>query len=226
MTIPEDLKLQQGDCFKLLAACFYEPEKELFLQENLCVNLAALLAADGCDAAAKAAHAMHASLLATDEEELKAAHAGLFIGPFDLAAPPYGSIYLEKNRRVMGDSTVAVQKIYRAAGLSLEVPEAPDHIALELEFMHFLCTGEAGAAARDDQDEALALAATQSRFLFTYLAPWVTEFCAAIRKGTSYGFYTSLADCLEEFIGILADRHTVTACTTQTEDTHACGAAV
>lgn len=226
MTMSKNLLVQQGDSFKLLAACFYEPDKELFLQENLCENLAALLAADGCHAAEKAARAMRASLQAADEEELKTAHAGLFIGPFELGAPPYGSIYLENTRRVMGDSTVAVQKLYRAAGLSLEVPEAPDHIALELEFMHFLIMGETDSAARNDRDEATAFAATQSLFLLNYLAPWVPEFCAAIRKGTTSGFYTSLADCLEEFIAVLAHRHTKAERPTQTEDTHACGAAV
>jgi TorA maturation chaperone TorD len=226
MTMSKNLLMQQGDCCKLLAACFYEPEKELFLQENLCENLAALLAADGCHAAAKAAKAMHASLQATDEEELKAAHAGLFIGPFELAAPPYGSIYLENTRRVMGDSTVAVQKLYRAAGLSLEVPEAPDHIALELEFMHFLIMAEADSVARNDRDEAKAFAATQAHFLRNYLAPWVFEFCAAIRKGTATGFYTSLADCLEGFIAVVAHLHKVTDFTSSAEETHACGAAV
>jgi TorA maturation chaperone TorD len=226
MTMSKNLLVQQGDCCKLLAACFYEPEKELFLQEKLCENLAALLAADDCHAAAKAARAMHTSLEAADEEELKSAHAGLFIGPFELGAPPYGSIYLENTRRVMGDSTVAVQKLYRAAGLSLEVPEAPDHIALELEFIHFLIMGEAEAVARNDRDEATAFAAMQSHFLRNFLAPWVPEFCAAIRKETATGFYTSLADCLEGFIAVLARRHKVTDFTSRTEDTHACRAAV
>ena len=222
----KNLLLQQGDCCKLLAACFYEPEKELFLQESLCENLAALLSVTGCHAAAKAAQTMHASLQATGEEELKAAHAGLFIGPFELAAPPYGSIYLENTRRMMGDSTVAVQKLYGAAGLSLEVAEAPDHIALELEFMHFLIMGQADSVARDGRDEAEAFAATQSHFLLNFLAPWVPEFCAAVRKGTTSGFYTSLADCLEGFITILTHQHAMTERTTQTEDTHACGTAV
>lgn len=226
MTMSRNPLLQQGDCFKLLAACFYEPEKELFLQENLCENLASLLAADDCPAAANAARAMHVSLQAADGEDLKVAHAGLFIGPFELSAPPYGSIYLENTRRIMGDSTVAVQKLYRAAGLALEVAEAPDHIALELEFIHFLIMGEADAVARGDRDEAIAFAATQSHFLLNFLAPWVAEFCAAIRKGTANTFYTSLADCLEKFIAVLALRHKVTDFTTRPEDSHACGAAV
>lgn len=221
-----DVKVRQGNCFRLLAACFYEPEKELFLQESLCDNLASLLAASGCKAEAKAADRMKQVLEGGNDEDLKVEHARLFVGPFELVAPPYGSVYLEENRMLMGNSTLAVQKMYQENGLALEVREAPDHIALELEFLHFLCMGEADAAARDDQDVALALAATRFRFLLNYLAPWVPAFCAAIREGSDNGFYTSLADCLEGFIAAVASRSTVTNILTQSEDTHACRAAV
>lgn len=226
MTTGAGVKIRQGDCFRLLAACFYEPEKELFLQEKLFENLAELLAEDGYHDAAYAALTMRSYLLKMDEDELRVEHARLFIGPFELAAAPYGSVYLDGNRMLMGDSTMAVQKIYRATGLSLEEPETPDHIALELEFMHYLSSGEGDCVARNDRNEARAFAATQSHFLLKYLAPWVPEFCAAIRKGTATGFYTSLADCLEGFIAVLAHRHKVTDFTSSAEDTHACRAAV
>lgn len=117
---------------------------------------------------------------------------------------------------------MAVQKLYRAAGLTMAVAEAPDHIALELEFMHFLCMGEVDAAT----DEATAFAAMQSHFLHTCLAPWVPEFCAAIRKGTTCGLYLALADCLEGFISPLAERYRTADIMRTTEGTHACGTAV
>ncbi|MFN2356106.1 MAG: molecular chaperone, partial [Desulfopila sp.] len=72
-------------------------------------------------------------------QDLLVEYARLFVGPFELLAPPYGSVYLETGRRLMGDSTIAVQHMYTNAGLTLDVQEAPDHIALELEFMHYLC---------------------------------------------------------------------------------------
>lgn len=224
--MPTDTIIRQGDCCKLLAACFYEPEKDLFIQERLCDNLADLLTENRNPGAARAALTMRSHLLATDEETLLVEHAGLFIGPFELAAPPYGSVYLEGKRMLMGDSTMAVRKLYRAAGLAPDVAEAPDHIALELEFMHFLYMGEAEAAAKGDRDEAVTYAATQAHFLLNYLAPWVPQFCNAIRNGTAGGFYSSLADCLEKFIAPLAHRHRMTDATSKTEDPHACGAAV
>ena len=52
-------------------------------------------------------------------EKLKVEFARLFIGPYRLAAPPYGSIYLDEERKIMGDSTIDVRRRYIESGLSL-----------------------------------------------------------------------------------------------------------
>lgn len=192
-------KEQQGGCFKLLAACFYEPDRDLFLQEKLCENLAALLSCCGCDSAAEAARQMLPALSEQDKDELKVEYSRLFVGPFELLAPPYGSVYLEQKRKLMGDSTMAVKKMYQAAGLSLNEKEAPDHIAFELEFMHYLCHAEIEAKAQGQDNKALDSARMQAEFMEKLLAPWIPPFCEDIRQGSENSFYSSVADCLEAF---------------------------
>ncbi len=221
-----DLKVQQSNCFKLLAACFYEPDKELFLAERLCDNLAAVFSACRCGEAAAAANRMRRALEQKNSEEMKVEYAGLFVGPFELVAPPYGSVYLEKRRRLMGDSTMAVQKMYEEAGLSLAVKEAPDHIALELEFMHYLCLREAEAAAEGNNDQVHEFAVMQSEFMQNSLGPWVPDFCGKIRKGTGNGFYAHLADCLEGFIVEITSLYETADPLRQPRDLHACRASV
>jgi TorA maturation chaperone TorD len=216
-----DLKLQRSDCFKLLAACFYEPDKELFLEEQLCENLISLLQACCIKDAATAAKKMQQMLQETGSDAMKIEHARLFVGPFELVAPPYGSVYLEKTRRLMGDSTIAVQKMYKETGLVLEVKEAPDHIALELEFLHYLGLREA-AACEEGLDEACWYAEKQNEFLKMFVAPWVPHLCEKIRQGTDNGFYLSLADCLESFIAHTVSLHETTVPLQKTEESHAC----
>ena len=190
--------LTRGNCFKLLAACFYEPEKDLFVEENLCQNLQDLL--DGwASGAAKAASDMGLALLTTEQVQLSLAHAELFIGPFELIAPPYGSVYLEKNRQIMGDTTMGVLKSYQEAGLSVDEKEPPDHIAIELEFMSFLSTREAEARAQGDASGAEKFFEKQKDFYHNYLR-WVPNFCEAIKKGTKSPFYQSLADSLDRLM--------------------------
>ncbi|MBW1770891.1 MAG: molecular chaperone TorD family protein [Deltaproteobacteria bacterium] len=76
--------------------------------------------------------------------------ARLFVGPYALLAPPYGSVYLDGERKVMGDSTMDVCMRYAEVGLQLadHFKEVPDHIAAELEFIYFLILKEAEAISR------------------------------------------------------------------------------
>jgi TorA maturation chaperone TorD len=190
--------LRRGNCFKLLAACFYEPEKELFVEEKLCQNLRDLL--DGwASGAAKAASDMEFALANSDQEQLSVAHAELFVGPFELIAAPYGSVYLEKNRQIMGDSTIGVLKSYEEAGLSVDEKEPPDHIAIELEFMAYLCTKEAGARAGGNHSEADNYLTMQKDFYRLFLS-WTPDLCDAIQAGSQNPFYRAVADCLARFM--------------------------
>lgn len=190
--------LTRGNCFKLLAACFYEPDKDLFIEERLCQNLRDLLAG-WASGAAKAASDMERALLNIDQEQLSVDHAELFVGPFELIAAPYGSVYLEKNRQIMGDTTISVLKCYEDAGLSVEEKEPPDHIAIELEFMAFLCTREAEARAGGNSSEAEKFLAMQRDFYHSFLS-WTPNMCDAISTGSQNPFYQALADCLARFM--------------------------
>ena len=189
----------QSDCFKLLAVCFYEPEKKLFLDEQVCLNLASLLK-EIAPEAEPAAQNMQVALSEIDDKELLIDYARLFVGPFELLAHPYGSIYLDGKSQVMGDSTMAVLKQYQEAGLVVDIKEPPDHIAFELEFVHYISALEAEACEKQEHDKQQNLAMVKKEFLNNFLAPWVPMFCEKIRGGATNSFYNNLADCLQKTI--------------------------
>lgn len=197
MTYKSDI-VTRGNCFKLLAACFYEPDKDLFLEERVCENLRDLLSG-WAPGAAGAASEMALCLRNCPQDKLSLDHAALFVGPFELLAAPYGSVYLEKNRQVMGDSTISVLRSYQDAGLLVDVKEPPDHIAIELEFMYYLCTKEVEAESLGREEESENYRIQQKEF-FQLSLQWVPQFCDSIRQGSDNQFYTSLADCLSGFI--------------------------
>lgn len=197
MTAQKEIVIR-ANCFKLISACFYEPDRDLFIEEQVCTNLQNLLT-KWASGAAKEAGEMGLGLRTCTQEQLSVDHAALFVGPFELLAAPYGSIYIEKNRRVMGDSTINVLKFYQDAGLSVDAKEPPDHIAIELEFMHFLCIKEAEAKKSGDEESASRFKNLQCQFFRTNLT-WVSQFCDSIKKGTGNPFYSSLADCLNGFM--------------------------
>jgi TorA maturation chaperone TorD len=99
----------------------------------------------------------------------------------------------------MGNSTMEVLQHYENAGLSVDVKDAPDHIAIELEFMHHLCMKEAESSASGAEQEVEKYRELQRDFYFNALQ-WVPQFCSAIRQGSTSPFYTELANCLEHFM--------------------------
>ncbi|OEU64904.1 MAG: hypothetical protein BA863_14165 [Desulfovibrio sp. S3730MH75] len=191
--------ISRGDCFKLLAVCFYEPEKTLFTEERLSENLGHLLEHISRDAQI-AADRMQSALCEISQEKLSIDHASLFVGPFELIAAPYGSVYIDKKRTVMGKSTLYAARCYQEASLSVDIKEPQDHIAIELEFMYFLCGKEAAARQDSRMEDADHFKDMQVRFYYNAMRPWVKEFCVAIQSGTKNEFYLNVAMCLDHFL--------------------------
>lgn len=194
----------RGDCYRLLSACFYQPEKEVLLQERIFENLGSLLKELSPDASAFAGE-MGKAFSMSSEVDLNVDYAKLFVGPNELLAPPYGSVYLDGERRVMGDSTMEVIKMYEEQGLSIdkEFRNLPDHITVELEFMYYLIFREIEALEKTDMAAALNFIKIQELFLNRFLRQWIQPFCNKMREGADSGFYRSLADCTLSFINNL-----------------------
>ncbi len=192
-------KLMRANCYKLLSACFYEPEKELFAEEKVLENLEKLLS-DVCPAAVEYSKEMKDSFEQTETQKLAVEYASLFVGPFKLKAPPYASVYLENNNKVMGDTTMETLQLYQEAGVKHDVKEPADHVAIELEFLYFLLSSELDAELQADRKEVNFLQAHRNKFLHQYLGRWIHPFCAAVKKSSEKGYYHSLADCLHTFV--------------------------
>ncbi|RJQ70819.1 MAG: hypothetical protein C4519_19615 [Desulfobacteraceae bacterium] len=139
---------------------------------------------------------------APDTDALQVEYTRLFLGPFSAPAPPYGSVYLEQERRLMGDSTVDARKHYLTMGVDLspDFKEAPDHICAELEFMHVLIS--MGLKAIEDSDyELLAENVRHQRsFLLHHLGAWLPTFANKVMEHSQAGFYRYLAAAAAKFV--------------------------
>ncbi|MBI5049631.1 MAG: molecular chaperone TorD family protein [Nitrospirae bacterium] len=191
----------RADCYRLLSACYCKPGKE-FIEEKLVKNLLTALE-PMCNDAAPFARNMDDALSKYTNTEILVDYSALFIGPFQLLAPPYGSVYLEGERRVMGDTTIDAVKFYRQAGVEMdrdEQKDMPDHIAVELEFMYYLISKELEAYQNSDEKGALKYHNMQEDFLRRHLGVWVPKFAKDLRNGAQNPFYKNLADCTLVFI--------------------------
>ncbi len=187
------------DSYRLIAACYYPPTKEQ-VEENCSRSLSSLLEQSLPDVAGYAREA--AQRIGSDPEALEVEHARLFIGPFHLVAPPYGSFYLDDARTVMGESTVRVADFYHSCGLRLadDFAELPDHVAVELEFMSYLAHRQREAATSGDLDRAHRMLELQREFLATHLLPWLIPFTSSIIDDGESPFYQAVARCTAAFL--------------------------
>jgi len=192
----EHLRLE---AYRLLADGYHRPEPSL--QDGL-AKLATCME-QVCREASKYINSLQVDMAGlAGPENLEIDYARLFVGPFNLLAPPYGSVYLEGERQVMGASTADVQKRYQAAGLEVAngFKDAPDHIAAELEFMHFLIFKAMEAANQGDVNGLVTCLLNQQSFLNVHLGVWVHEFAGHVVDHAKTSFYRNLARATEAFI--------------------------
>ena len=137
-----------------------------------------------------------------DLDQIKVEYAKLFVGPYNLKAPPYGSVYLETENRVMQESTFDALKLYRSAGLDMAVDfkDAPDHISAELEFMSFLIFKEVEALSINDIEACYVFNDKQRSFMMRHLGVWISDFLQKIEENAKTEFYLSLGRLTTYFI--------------------------
>ncbi len=200
MATQETVLTAREDAYRLLAACYYSPTSAL-LEEDCCNILATLLKLLAPEAAEQASAATKVLSKSTIEEQL-VEHTRLFLGPFKLVAAPYGSVWMDEHKHVMGDSTAKVAAFYHACGLQLadDFHELPDHFAVELEFLSYLAFKQREAQTAGDTTEVERLKGLQLEFLHTFLLPWLTPFTDAVINDGEAPFYVALAKCTAAFI--------------------------
>ncbi len=113
-----------------------------------------------------------------------------------MSCQPYESAWVREDR---ASRQLEVKKFYYFFGLDLSkaVRELPDHIAHELEFMHYLAHQalRAGTTSTGDgTDRRAQYVHAQKDFLEQHLSRWVPRFCNALKKQVEVPFYEQLAE--------------------------------
>lgn len=200
-------ELARADGYRLFSACFYQPE-EAFVEEDVFGQLATALKLAGIPGGTEA-RSLADQFHSTGVDELLLDYTRLFLGPFGMLAKPYGSIYLDGRNQVMSDSTQLAQELYAAGGFEVdeEFCEAPDHVAVELEFLYLLSHRLAEARNQRDDVEVARLQGLKQQFLQDHLGRWIDPFAELVRNGAETVFYRTLIDLTQRFIH--HDRQTI-----------------
>lgn len=134
--------------------------------------------------------------------ELQIAYTSLFINRIGgVPAPPYGSVYLEAESRLMGETTMQVAAWYKQLGLSHDGEGEPvDYLPTELEFLFFLVEREEVALDRGETNAIHEAFADQACFAEELFFPWVATFCQkVISEAGTHSVYRQAAELLARF---------------------------
>ena len=134
--------------------------------------------------------------------DLKIEYNRLFVGPNKLPCPPYESVYRTDREggemgTLMGPSAWDVKNRYAEAGLEISggFNDYPDHVAVELEFMHFLCSKESFEKEKREEWQR-----REKEFLELHIRFWAQVFSEKVLKSTDSPFYRTAAAFLKEHI--------------------------
>lgn len=104
----------------------------------------------------------------------------LFVGPDRKAAPPWGSVYTDRECVVFGESTLALRQWMREKGINRfdGNKEPEDHIGLMLILMAWI--------ARNRPDEL-------DEYLTDHVLTWVPHFLDGMYRATEHPYFQGLA---------------------------------
>lgn len=116
-----------------------------------------------------------------ENPELFEEYRRLFVGPQAKVAPPWGSVYTDRDMVVFGESTIALKEWLRCQGISVahgQSDEPEDHIGTMLGLMAWIA---------QNKPECLR------EFLQLHLLTWAEHFLEIVEAGSQGVFYTALA---------------------------------
>ena len=118
-------------------------------------------------------------------EDLQVEYTRLFInGVPHVAAPPYGSVYLDKTLR--GKYSDDILLYYRSLGYDLTAhADLPDSLIHQLEFLSFL--------AEDENREK------EEDFLARFFLPWYPLFATRVKEEAQHPFYRIIVSIIDFF---------------------------
>lgn len=198
--VAEELSLARGLVYRLVATAFRYPRSDTLdgvrEQGRAMSDALAVLNSSSDPRLSDYSAELRSWAERVTSEVLEGSYVSIFSHAVRGKCPLYETEYGEGDGRLQLPHELSdLSAFYHAFGLKLgaEVQERVDFIAVECEFMAFLCVKQAYAEERGDAELAAIAVDGQRKFLRDHLGRWTPAFARRIIDQSHESFYRPLA---------------------------------
>jgi TorA maturation chaperone TorD len=112
----------------------------------------------------------------------------LFVGPNEILAPLWESVYKTKDKLLFGEIELEVRRFYNSVGLDVKESEPSDYLPLQLSFMSRLCDTDDNNLGNINKNLI-----KQRDFLKEHLLLWISSWVEDVEKNAEIRFWAGFA---------------------------------
>ncbi|GJQ58161.1 MAG: hypothetical protein D8M57_07620 [Candidatus Scalindua sp. AMX11] len=202
--------LAASQVYQFLSTCLFELDKETFdlvTNEEYLGEVESCLSKSGDGELSETFRMLRENLQNTDCETLAQGFRSTF-GSSTVAmdCPPFEMYFSGSHIWQQTQDLADISGFYKAYGLEIAEGDSTsrwDHIAVELEFMHFITYKLAYAIENDHgKDDFDLCLAGKKKFLMAHIGRWINAFSITTSKKSPVEFYRHVAKLANTFIHI------------------------
>ncbi len=204
----EDL-LAASQIYQFLSTCLLEPNKEaLEVLNNVeyMSEVKSCISTGGNSEMLGVFELLQKSLEGNDVENLEWGYRATFGGAtVAMDCPPYEMYYSGSQIWQQTQDLADISGMYKAYGIEMEEDSTTsrwDHVAVQMEFLHFMTYKLAYAIENHSEEEQESCIAGKKKFLYAHIGRWIKAFSTSVVKKTPEDFYRQAATLATLFIHI------------------------
>ncbi len=204
----EDL-LAASQIYQFLSTCLLEPNKkalEMLNNEEYMAEVKSCISTGGSVEMLEPFELLQKALDGNDVENLEWGYRATFGGAtVAMDCPPYEMYYSGSQIWQQTQDLADISGMYKAYGIEMEEDTTTtrwDHVAVELEFLHFLTYKLAYSIENHSEEQQESCLSGKKKFLYAHIGRWIKAFTTSVVKKTPEDFYRQAATLASLFIHI------------------------
>ena len=204
----EDL-LAASQIYQFLSTCLLEPNKkalEMLNNEEYMAEVKSCISTSGSVEMLEPFELLQKALDGNDVDNLEWGYRATFGGAtVAMDCPPYEMYYSGSQIWQQTQDLADISGMYKAYGIEMEEDTTTtrwDHVAVELEFLHFLTYKLAYSIENHSEEQQESCLSGKKKFLYAHIGRWIKAFTTSVIKKTPEDFYRQAATLASLFIHI------------------------